>query len=85
MSNCISWFLKWQPCHFPVMVFWLLWAIYLGFSQCVILFMLVLLSHISIYNNFLVGMAQLCVSTNLECIYIKIFIDFYRRIPFRIK
>ena len=29
-------FLKWQPCIFPVMVFWLLWAIYLGFSQCLL-------------------------------------------------
>ena len=25
-------FLKWQLCHFPVMVFSLFWAIYLGFS-----------------------------------------------------
>ena len=61
-------FLKWQPCHFPVMVFWLLWAIYLGFSQYLLWFMLVFLTPISIYNSFLLVMAQLCVSTNLESI-----------------
>ena len=61
-------FLKWQPCHFPVMVFWLLWAIYLGFSQCLLWFLLVFLFPISINNLFLLGMAQLWVSTNLESI-----------------
>ena len=34
MQNDTSKFLEWQPCHFPVMVFWLFWAIYLGFSKC---------------------------------------------------
>ena len=53
-------FLKWQPCHFPVMIFWLLWAIYLGFSQCLLLFMLVLLSPISSFNIFLLEMVQHC-------------------------
>ena len=34
----VTQFLKWQPCHFPVMVFWFLWAIYLVFSQCLLFF-----------------------------------------------
>ena len=45
-----SFFLKWHPCHFPVMLFWLFWASYLEFSQCFIWFMLVFLSPIRIDN-----------------------------------
>ena len=60
---------EYLPYNFPVMVFWLLWAIYLGFSQCLFLFMLVFSYPLSMYNLFLLGMAQFCVSTILESIY----------------
>ena len=44
-----SWtFLKWQTCHFPLMVFCLFRTICLGFHQCSLRIMLVVLSSISI-------------------------------------
>ena len=58
--------LEWQPSHTPVIVFWLFGGIYLGFSACLLWFMLVFWLPISIYNLFLLGMAQLCVSKKLE-------------------
>ena len=60
----------WNVSHaISLMVFWFLWAIYLGLSQCLLWFVLVFLSPISIYILCLLGMAQLCFSKNLISIF----------------
>ena len=60
-----TWFLEWQPCHSPVMVFCSSRAIYLGFFQCPLWVKLVFLSPISNYFKMGLGMAQLYILTYL--------------------
>ena len=53
-------FLKWQPCHFPVLLFCLFRVIYLGFCQCSFRIMLVVLSPICIVCSVSLRVASKC-------------------------
>ena len=59
VNRSIFFFLEWQPCHSPVMVFCSSRGIYLGFSQCQLWGRLVFLSPISNYFKMVLEMAQL--------------------------